>query len=64
MIAPKACTYSPSSFWSGELETLEKQIMQINAKEYKVINKENSVQYYQTLIIDNKMNESTVGDHN
>ena len=46
MIAPKACTYSPSSFWSGELETLEKQIIQINAKEYKVVNKENSVQYY------------------
>ena len=46
MIAPikkKACTYSPSSFWSGELETLEKQIMQISAKEYKVINKENPV---------------------
>ena len=43
MIAPKACTYSPSSFWSGELEIFEKQIMQINAKEYKVINKDNPV---------------------
>ena len=43
VIAPKACTYSPSSFWSGKLETLEKQILQINAKEYKVINEENRV---------------------
>ena len=43
MIAPKACNYYPSSFWSGELEILERQIMQINAKEYKVINKENPV---------------------
>ena len=43
MIAPKSRTYSPSRFWGGELETLEKQIMQINAKEYKVINKDNPV---------------------